>query len=279
MPEQESEPKQTPEIHFEDTQTLIPKLRTVHIGAAFVWLGRGAQDMQACPLASLFYGFCFAAMGLAITMVFEHAYQYTSAMTSGFLLLGPFLAMGLYELSRRRERGDGCKFGSSLTIWRRNASNIGVFALVLTVIFLIWARASLVMFALFYTNEIPNLSGFLNQVIRLENLEFMAVYLGVGLVFAALVFAVSVVSIPMMLDRKADAITSMLTSVAAVAANPGALFVWATLIVLLTVVGFMTFHIGLVFLMPMVGHGTWHAYRGLVEPEPATASNSSSTTG
>ncbi|GAA5181507.1 DUF2189 domain-containing protein [Niveibacterium umoris] len=284
MPEQESEPQQeTPrpstDIRIEETQTLIPKLRRVHIGAAFVWLGRGAQDMQACPVPSLFYGFCFAAMGLAVTMVFEHAYQYTSAMTSGFLLLGPFFAMGLYELSRRRERGDGCRFASSLTIWRRNASNIGVFALVLTVIFLIWARASLVMFALFYTNEIPNLSGFLNQVLRMENLDFMAVYIGVGLVFATLVFSVSVVAIPMMLDRKADAITSMFTSVAAVAANPGALFVWAALIVLLTVVGFMTFHIGLVFLMPMIGHGTWHAYRGLVEPDSPATSSRSSTTG
>jgi len=251
----------------------------VHIGAAFVWLGRGAQDMQACPAASLFYGFCFAGMGLLISTVFERAYQYTSALTSGFLLLGPFFAMGLYELSRRRERGDGCRFVSSLTIWRKNASNIGVFALVLTVVFLIWARASLVMFALFYTNEIPNLSGFLNQLIRLENIEFVAVYVGVGFVFATLVFAVSVVAIPMMLDRRADAITSMFASVAAVAHNPGALLVWATLIALLTVIGFMTFHIGLVFLMPMVGHGTWHAYRALIEPAGTPAKASSNTTG
>jgi uncharacterized membrane protein len=279
MPEQQSEPQPEAQIKIEDTQTLIPKLRKVHAGAAFVWLGRGAQDMQACPVASLFYGFCFAAMGLLISSVFERAYQYTSALTSGFLLLGPFLAMGLYELSRRRERGDGCRFVSSLTIWRRNAPNIGVFALVLTVVFLVWARASLVMFALFYTNEIPNLSGFLNQLMRLENIEFVAVYIGVGFVFAALVFAVSVVAIPMMLDRKADAVTSMFTSVAAVAHNPAALLVWAIMIVLLTLVGFLTFHIGLIFLMPMIGHGTWHAYRALIEPESVPPNASSSTTG
>lgn len=276
MPEQQKTPDDDNEIRYEETQTLIPKLRRVHVAAALVWLGRGAQDMQACPLASLFYGFCFSAMGLSVSAVFEHAYQYTSALTSGFLLLGPFFAMGLYELSRRREKGEGCRFASSLTIWRRNAANIGVFALVLTVVFLVWARASLVMFALFYTNEMPNLSGFLNQVIKLENIEFVAVYIGVGLVFATLVFAISVVAIPMMLDRRADAITSMFTSVAVVAANPGAMFVWAFLIVSLTVVGFLTFHIGLIFLMPMIGHGTWHAYRALVEPE---VQNKSSTRG
>ncbi|QSI75339.1 MULTISPECIES: DUF2189 domain-containing protein [Niveibacterium] len=276
MPEQQKTPDDNNEIRYEETQTLIPKLRRVHVAAALVWLGRGAQDMQACPIASLFYGFCFAAMGLSVSAVFEHAYQYTSALTSGFLLLGPFFAMGLYELSRRREKGEGCRFASSLTIWRRNASNIGVFALVLTVVFLVWARASLVMFALFYTNEMPNLSGFLNQVIKLENIEFVAVYIGVGLIFAALVFAISVVAIPMMLDRRADAITSMFTSVAVVAANPAAMLVWAFLIVALTLIGFLTFHIGLIFLMPMIGHGTWHAYRALVEPDNQ---NRSSTNG
>jgi len=275
MPEQQKTPDDNNDIRYEETQTLIPKLRRVHVAAALVWLGRGAQDMQACPLASLFYGFCFAAMGLSVSAVFEHAYQYTSALTSGFLLLGPFFAMGLYELSRRREKGEGCRFASSLTIWRRNASNIGVFALVLTVVFLVWARASLVMFALFYTNEMPNLSGFLNQVIKLENIEFVAVYIGVGLIFAALVFAISVVAIPMMLDRRADAITSMFTSVAVVAANPGAMLVWAFLIVSLTLIGFLTFHIGLIFLMPMIGHGTWHAYRALVEPDTQSKSSTS----
>jgi len=275
MPEQQKTPDDNNDIRYEETQTLIPKLRRVHVAAALVWLGRGAQDMQACPLASLFYGFCFAAMGLSVSAVFEHAYQYTSALTSGFLLLGPFFAMGLYELSRRREKGEGCRFASSLTIWRRNASNIGVFALVLTVVFLVWARASLVMFALFYTNEMPNLSGFLNQVIKLENIEFVAVYIGVGLIFAALVFAISVVAIPMMLDRRADAITSMFTSVAVVAANPGAMLVWAFLIVSLTLIGFLTFHIGLIFLMPMIGHGTWHAYRALVEPDAQSKSSTS----
>ncbi len=247
----------------------FPTVRDVPIASPLRWIARGAGDLRACPIPSLFYGFCFAAMGLLITFVFEHAYEYTSALTSGFLLLGPFLAMGLYELSRRRELGCGCALVPTLAVWRRNAGNIGVFAVVLGIIFLVWARASLVVFALFYTNEMPNLSGFLAQVLAMENAEFLLVYFGVGLVFATLVFAISVVSIPLMLDRNQDAVSSMLASIGALARNPGAMLVWATLIVTLTLIGFLSFHLGLVVAMPIVGHATWHAYRDLVEPLPA----------
>lgn len=251
-------------------QSLIPPIRHVSPGAPLRWVGRGFDDLKACPIPSLFYGFCFAAMGLFLTFVFEHAYQYTSALVTGFLLLGPFLAMGLYEISRRHERGEPCRLAPTLAVWKRNAGNIGIFAVVLGVIFLVWARASLVIFALFYTDEMPNLSGFLTQVLSLENLEFLAVYFGIGLVFALVVFAVSVVSIPLMLDRNQDAVSSMLASVATLVQNPMAMLVWAFLITTLALVGFLSFHLGLVALMPIIGHATWHAYRDVVTvAEPA----------
>lgn len=253
--------------------TDFPVIRDVPWYSPFRWLARGLRDLRARMELSLFFGFCYAAMGLAVTFVFEHAYQYTSALTSGFMLLGPFLAIGLYEISRRRERGEKADLVSTLTIWRHNAGNIGIFAAVLLVLFLVWARASLVIFALFYTNEMPNLSGFLGQLVSLENLEFLAVYTGVGLIFATLVFAVSVVSIPLMLDRDQDAITAMLASISALARNPVACVLWAALIVSLTVIGFLTFHLGLVFFMPVVGHATWHAYRDMVAPLDQSASS------
>ncbi|WP_323004078.1 DUF2189 domain-containing protein [Denitromonas sp.] len=244
----------------------FPTIRDVKAGSPFRWFARGWGDFKSCPIPSLFYGFCFAGMGLLITFVFEHAYEYTSGLTSGFLLLGPFLAMGLYEISRRRELGQTCSLGPTMTVWRRNAGNIGIFAVVLGVVFLVWARASLIVFALFYTNEMPNLTGFLQQLLSLENLEFLMVYFAVGLIFATLVFAVSVVSIPLMLDRDQDAISAMLASVGALARNPGAMITWAVCIVAATLIGFMTFHIGLAIMMPLVGHATWHAYRDLIEP-------------
>jgi len=250
----------------EGDDTPFPTVREVSPGAPLRWISRGFDDFRACPLPSLFYGFCFAGMGLLITTVFEHAYQYTAALTSGFLLLGPFLAMGLYEISRRRERDEACLLAPTLTVWKRNVGNLGIFAVVLGIIFLVWARASLVIFALFYTDEMPNLSGFLTQLLSFDNVEFLLVYFGIGLVFATIVFAVSVVSIPLMLDRNQDAITSMLASISALAHNPLSMAMWAVMIVGLAAIGFLSFHLGLVVLMPIVGHATWHAYRDLMAP-------------
>lgn len=243
-----------------------PTIRQISAGAPFRWIALGASDFIACARASLFYGFCFAGMGLLLTYVFAHAYQYTSAATTGFMLVAPFFAMGLYELSRRRERGESPQLIPTLTVWRRNLGNVALFAGVLTVIFLIWARASLVIFAMFYTEELPTLDGFLTQVLALQNLEFLVMYFSVGSLFALFVFAVSVVSIPLMLDRNQDAVTSMIASIRALTENLLPLLIWAFLIVILTLIGFISFHLGLVVMMPIVGHATWHAYRDLVTP-------------
>jgi uncharacterized membrane protein len=244
----------------------FPRPRNIPATAPLRWIARGFSDLKSCPVPSLFYGFCFAGMGLLMTIVFEHAYEYAMAVTSGFLLLGPFLAMGLYEISRRHERSEACSLLPTLTVWRRNAGNIGIFAVVLGIVFIVWARASLVIFALFYTTEMPNLTGFLKQLLVAENLQFLAIYTGVGLIFATVAFAFSVSSLPLMLDRNQDAISSMLGSVGALLLNPMAMIVWAAIIVGFTLIGFLTFHLGLVVLMPIVGHATWHAYRDLIEP-------------
>ncbi len=170
----------------------MPEVRIVRASAPFAWLAAGARDFAAHPLPSLFYGLCFAAMGFAIAITFRHATAYVSALVSGFFLVGPFFAIGLYDLSRRRERGEPAWLAPSLTAWSANAGAIGVFALVLTVILLLWARASLIVFALFYTSEMPTLEGFLGQVLSLSNIEFLFAYFCVGGFFALLTFAISV---------------------------------------------------------------------------------------
>ena len=244
----------------------FPVARDIKISAPFRWIALGMRDLAACPLPALFYGFCFALMGVSMTLVFEHAYAYAMAATSGFLLLGPFLAMGLYEISRRTELRQGCALRPTLTVWRRNAGNIGVFAVVLGLLFLAWARSSLVIFALFYRGDMPNLTGFLQQLLVADHFQFLALYMGAGLIFAIIAFALSLVALPLMLDRNQDAVTSMLGSIAALLRNPLPLLVWAGVITVLTVAGFLTFHLGLVVLMPIIGHASWHAYRELIVP-------------
>jgi uncharacterized membrane protein len=249
----------------QEVRSVFPEVREVATGAPLQWLARGVADLKACPGPSLFYGLCFAGMGFVLNFVFNHAYQYTSALASGFMLVGPFMAIGLYELSRRRAQGEPCALVPTLAIWKKNAANIGVYSLILMVIFLVWARASLVIFALFYSSEMPTLKGFIEQVLSFQNVEFLMAYFAAGLLFAALVFASSVVSIPLMMDRNQDTITSVITSFIALTRNFPAMLLWAVLIVLLIGIGFATLYLGLIVAVPLVGHATWHAYREIVE--------------
>ena len=246
-------------------QSSIPAVRAVPFTAPFGWLAKGWQDFRAHPLPSVFYGVCFAAMGWAIALTFRHAYEYLSALVTGFFLVGPFLAIGLYDLSRRREKGEPAWLAPTLDAWARNVGAIGMFAVVLVVILLVWARASLVVFALFYTGEMPTVATFLAQLIAPENLEFLFAYFCVGGFFAVLTFAISVVSVPMMLDRNTDGIIAVLTSLKAFAANVPAMIVWGLAIAVLTAAGFALLFVGLVVAVPVIGHATWHAYRALVE--------------
>ena len=244
----------------------LPVVRHVAATAPFGWLAAGWRDFRAHPWPSLFYGACFATMGWLIAITFRHAYAYVSALTTGFFLVGPFLAIGLYDLSRRRERGEPAWLAPTLDAWRSNFGAIGIFALLLLVILLVWARASLVVFALFYTHDMPSLEGFLGQVASLRNPEFLLTYLMVGGFFAALVFAISVVSVPMMLDRGTDGVVATLTSLRAFGANVPAMLVWGSTITVLVVAGFAVYFVGLLVAVPVVGHATWHAYRAIVAP-------------
>ena len=201
-------------------------------------------------------------------LAFSHAVQLVTAVTTGFILVGPLLCLGLYELSRQRETGEPPSLARSLVAWKKNVGAFGIYSLILIVIYLVWARASLVIFALFYQGGMPTLEGFMLQIVKFDNIEFLLAYVAVGGFFATLVFAFSVVSIPMMLDRNQDTVTAMLGSFLSLVRNLPMMLIWAALIVLAAVIGFATAFIGLIFTMPLVGHATWHAYRALIEPAP-----------
>jgi uncharacterized membrane protein len=232
----------------------------------FVWLRKGAVDLLAQPGIAAFYGVAFCTMAVVLAAVFKSKPEYTMSIASGCLLVGPFLAMGLYEVSRRRELGLAPELGASVTCWDRHIPSMAMLVLVLIVLELLWGRASLVVFAVFFNTGMPSTTGVVRAIFNPDNWEFVLAYGIVGGAFAMLVFATAVVSIPMILDRDTDAITAAITSLEVVFHNTGVMVLWGALLTLL-VVGAMVlpWSLGLLVVGPWLGHASWHAYRGAVQ--------------
>ncbi len=248
-------------------ESSFPDIRSVNASAPFNWLAAGWQDFRAAPGASLFYGVVFVIMGYLLGAFFASSPHITLSLATGFTLLGPFLALGLYDLSRHRERGVQPQLAVSLAAWRSNPGAIGFYAIILLLLFAGWGRVSVVLVALFFSGSMPSLTTFLHHLVFSgENLTFLAIYFSVGAAFALLVFALSVISIPLMMDRGTDTITAMIASFLALTRSLPAMLIWGGLIVTLIFAGLATFYVGLAITAPLIGHATWHAYRALVAP-------------
>ncbi|MDD0814925.1 DUF2189 domain-containing protein [Curvibacter sp. HBC28] len=275
-----SVPPNTPESGHAPDSAEASRLRLapLHFSDPWRWLARGAADLIAAPGIALFYGVCFWGMALLLGWVFRSNPEYTMSIASGCLLLGPFLAMGLYDASRRRELGLKPELGRSIVCWDQHMGSMAMLVLVLMVLELIWGRASLVVFAVFFNTGMPSTTGVIQAVFNPENWEFVAVYTVVGGIFASLVFSIAVVSIPMILDRDTDAITAAITSIRVVLGHTGVMLFWGALITVLVALALWPWGLGLVLLGPWLGHATWHAYRGAVQwpgsspasPEPTS---------
>lgn len=230
------------------------------------WLARGWRDMSDQPLTALFYGLCFWVMAMVLGLVFRNLPEYTMSIVSGCFLVGPFLAMGLYDVSRRHERGEPQNFFASLTCWDTRIKSMALLLLVLLVLELLWGRASLVVFAVFFSTGMPTTAGVLKALVDPQNWQFLMVYLSIGGVFAALVFSTCVVSIPMILDRDTDAISAGLASFQLVLAKPHVMLFWGLLIIALVLPSLLLpwWAVGILVVGPWLGHASWHAYRGSV---------------
>jgi len=234
----------------------------------FRWLARGTHDFLRAPAIGLFFGGSFVAMGWALLAVFKTAPAYVLGLSAGFLLVGPFLCMGLYHASDQLERGERPRLIDAAMAWRRKLDTLAIFGVVLLVLEMLWARASLVIFALTFEGTMPDFAGSLRSLVDPRNLDFILAWTALGGVFATIIFSVSVVSIPMILDRRTDAITAGLTSIRLVLTQPVVLLSWAAIITILVVLAMLPNFAGLLVVGPILGHASWHAYRASVEPLP-----------
>lgn len=240
-------------------------IRKVNLNVIPDWLHAGVTDIHLGGKASLFYGVFFAATGIFIHTVFADNYWLLAGLTSGFFLLGPFLAMGLYDLSKRMESGEQPTLIPTLTAWMPNLINVTLFTVLLVCVFFTWARLSMSIFAHYFSGAMPTFADVVLNVFSFKQPTFLLIYFSAGAVFAIFIYSISVIAMPLMLDRNASAWTAAITSLRTCARNPIVMTLWALCIVVLVGVGLATNFLGLMLTMPVVGHASWHVYRDLIE--------------
>ena len=243
-----------------ELRPFVAPCRTVPATAPLRWLRMGWRDVVAAPVQSLGLGTCIALLSAVVTAI---AWRYGTgwlvlAMISGFIFVAPVLATGLYAISAALEQG---LRPSALTVMATSSRVVGdvlVYTLILMVICLIWIRAGSAV-EIFFPQDSTAAAG--------ELLTFLLIGTTVGSCFAVATFAASAFSLPMLVDRKTDAVTAVVTSVHAVLRNWRAMIVWSLLIAASVAIGFATALIGLAVTMPLIGHATWHAYRETIDSD------------
>ena len=241
------------------------EVRHVPARQALVWLRQGWDDLRYFRSKSLAQGAMIAILGAVLLMLFStHPYLITAAVT-GYLLVGPIMTTELCELSRRRESQEAPGGNDPPQPSTRNATSLLQFGAILAAISLVWLIVSATMLTAFDHTPAPSLAmvlwGSLTDALTGPQL---LTYIASGAVLAAIVFTLSVVAVPLIIDRHVSAMDAIWTSMRVTMANIPAMLVWAGLIVCVTAVGFLTLLIGMVVVAPLLGHATWHAYRDLV---------------
>lgn len=255
-----------------DSGAAKPAIRRISPEAPWTWLATAWKQIWQAPAISLGYGFVFAAMsaGLVVLLWVFAALPLILPLIGGFLLIGPLLAVGLYELARRLSAGDPLALRPILLVKTAAPTQIAFMGALLLVAYLAWVRIAFLLVMLFIGigEDLPPLSAFFTELFfTWDGIGLLATGTAIGGIIAFVIFAVSAVSIPMLMDRDIDAITAMITSVAAVRANLGPMLLWGWLILLLIACGVATGFLGLILTFPLVGMATWHAYKSLIGEE------------
>jgi uncharacterized membrane protein len=251
---------------------IIRKIGFQDIGDA---LAAGLRDFQAAPLYGLFFGGIYALGGMAIVWAaWAGGLLYlVYPLAAGFALIGPFIAVGLYEVSRRRELDLPLSWRAVLgAVFAQGSRELGWMAFVAVFIFMMWMYQVRLLLALFFGFQSFAPEAFFRTLFTTpEGLLFLAIGNVDGAVLSLVLFSLTVVSFPLLLDRDVDFITAMIASVRSVIANPAPMVGWAAIVVLLLIAASMPMFLGLFVVLPVLGHTTWHLYRKLVAPAPEPA--------
>jgi uncharacterized membrane protein len=245
-----------------------PVIRKIEFDRPWQWLIKGWEDMRRSPAVSYTYGVLAALTGYVLTFGLHLAGMtyLILPLVAGFLIVGPILTVGLYEVSRRAEAGLPTSLGQALGAFDRNRSQIALMGIALLLLMLAWARIAALVFFLYFGLQPPSFENLIvSTFLEPDTLPFLVFGTAVGGGFALLAFSISAISIPLLLDREdANVVEAMATSFRAVQANLAPMVFWAALIVVFTAAGLATLYLGLIVTLPLIGHASWHAYRDLV---------------
>lgn len=241
----------------------LPEVRRLAFGDLGLALRAGWRDLCAAPRFGLFFSAVYVAGGFLLVALGAGHVPWVLATSLGFPLVAPFAAAGLYEVSRRLEAGEPLSWGGVLgVVWRERTRQLPWAGAVIVIYFLFWTFLAHMLFALFMgLSTLTNITTSWEALWTREGLAMLAVQFAVGGALAFLLFALTVVSLPLLLHKEIDFVSAMLLSLRATAANPAVMGAWAALVAALTLLALVPWFLGLVVVLPLLGHATWHLYR------------------
>ncbi len=241
----------------------LPLVGTVTVNDIFASLRAGIYDFRRAPQFGLFFSAVYVVIGFAMVMLGAGHVSWVLATSLGFPLAAPFAAVGLYEVSRRLENGQPLAWSEVLgVVWQERTRQIPWMGAIIVIYFLFWTFLAHMLFALTMgLSVVRNISSSYEMFFTSAGLTMIAVELAVGAVLAFLLFAMTVVSLPLLLEKEVDFVSAMLLSIKVVASNLAVMLIWAAIIAVLSLIALAPAFLGLMVVLPVLGHATWHLYR------------------
>jgi uncharacterized membrane protein len=261
-------------------------IRPLTLTQPLTWLAAGWRDLKRAPGIGLLHGLVAALFGAALLTLADHSFWFLAGTFSGFLMVAPILATGLYAMSRALELGQPANLAllmktwlnlqhGQIQPWSQAQWALVAFGVLLAAVSTLWVIASAALLLYLAPYPITNMQDFLESVVLTRQGFLLETWLAMGGILAAPIFACTVITVPMLLDRQVSLRTAMVTSFRVVASHPLPMAIWGALLLTLTLLGFLSALIGLMLVMPLLGHASWHAYRDVLDASGWSARESS----